>query len=223
MFKQIIAVMKQDLKIVCYKPSQMWVIVSFFLLCALFLPFAVGSDITLLRRVGAGFFVVAILLSSMLSLNTMFKTDYEDGTLMQMVAYDASLISLTLGRIFSFWLTLLIPLILATPFAMVLLNLSFDKFLMVTFLLFLITLPTSFIGSIGASIILSANNSSILLPVIIVPLLLPVLIFGANGLYMCYNGYELQMVLLVLASIATFSMAICPPFTAYILKKSVEI
>ena len=222
MLKAIKAVLIMDMQIGFRRQSHIWIVFSFFLLCSMFFPFAVGSEPALLKKTGAGFFTLSALLSMMSSLSYMFANDHNDGLLEQLVSSDGDMIAYSFGRNISFWLMTIIPLILSAPISLAILGLDFSHFGMTVIILVLTTLSLTFIGSIGSAMVLTSNNAAMLLPLIVIPLIIPVLIFSANGLYMCYNGYDIQGLILILTAIALVSIVISPLITSYTLKVAVS-
>jgi len=153
----------------------------FFVIVVSLFPLGIGPETQLLRSIAPGVVWVAALLASMLSLGRLFANDYQDGTLEQMLLTPQPLYLVVLGKVFAQWLVSEVPLVLIAPLLGVQFGLSQDT-LLVLFASLLIGTPIlSLIGSIGAALTLGLRGGGVLISLLVLPLYIPVLIFGAGA------------------------------------------
>jgi len=153
----------------------------FFVIVVSLFPLGIGPETQLLRSIAPGVVWVAALLASMLSLGRVFANDYQDGTLEQMLLTPQPLYLIVLGKVFAQWLVSEVPLVLIAPLLGVQFGLSQDT-LLVLFASLLIGTPIlSLIGSIGAALTLGLRGGGVLISLLVLPLYIPVLIFGAGA------------------------------------------
>jgi heme exporter protein B len=155
--------------------------VVFFLIVATLVPFAVGPDAVLLARIARGMIWIAALLSALLSLERMFAPDAEDGTLDLYISIGISGAWVGLCKIISHWLLSAVPLILVTPLAAMLLGLPMAQVPELMLSLLVGTPAISALGAIAAALSLGVKNSATLSGLLLLPLLVPVLIFAVGG------------------------------------------
>jgi heme exporter protein B len=186
---------------------------SFFALVATLVPLGVGPDLHLLTRVAGGVLWVAAVLAALLSLDRLFQGDFEDGGL-DVIALSPLPLELTaLAKIAAHWLSTGLPLTLLSPLLALLFNLPPSP-TGVLFLALLIGTPAvSAVGAIGASLTLSLKRGGLILPLIILPLLAPVVIFGAGAVALCLDGLASANALGLLAAFA-FAAMLLSPFAA---------
>ena len=153
----------------------------FFVIVVSLFPLGIGPETQLLRSIAPGVVWVAALLASMLSLGRLFENDHQDGTLEQMLLTPQPLYLIVLGKVFAQWLVSEVPLVLIAPLLGVQFGLSQDT-LLVLFASLLIGTPIlSLIGSIGAALTLGLRGGGVLISLLVLPLYIPVLIFGAGA------------------------------------------
>ena len=175
------ATLRRDLLVVMRRKSEVLTALFFFVIvCSLF-PLGIGSDPVLLRKIAPGVLWVCALLATMLGLQRMFAADHADGTLEQMALSPTALVWLVVGKIGAHWLVSGLPLVLMAP----VLGLQFDlepEALGVLMLTLLLGTPVlSLIGSIGAALTLGVRGGGVLLSLLVLPLYIPVLIFGSGA------------------------------------------
>ncbi len=161
--------------------SELAVIVVFFLLVTSLFPLAVSPDPELLRSIAAGIVWVAALLASLLGLSRLFAADHADGTLEQMVLAPAPLPALVAGKVLAHWLATGIPLVVLSPLAGLQFGLAADAIAVLAASLVLGTPILSWLGAVAAALTLGARGGSSLLALLVLPLAVPVLIFGAGS------------------------------------------
>ena len=161
---------------------------SFFALVATLVPLGVGADLHLLSRVAGGVLWVAAVLAALLSLDRLFQGDFEDGSL-ELIALSPLPLELTaLAKIAAHWLSTGLPLTLLSPLLALLFNLPGPATATLFVSLLIGTPAVSAVGAIGASLTLSLKRGGLILPLIILPLLAPAVIFGAGAVALTLDG-----------------------------------
>ncbi len=216
------AMVRRDLRLAYYKRSDLANPLLFFVIVATLFPFGVGSDPEQLRHIAPGVIWVAALLATLLGLDGLFKPDFEDGTLEQMALSPHPLAVLVLAKILVHWMVSGIPLIVITPIIALLLNL--DPALLPVMLgsLAVGTPSLSLIGAIGVALTAGMRRGGVLLTLLVLPLYVPVLIFGANLLQAAASGLPVAGQFYVLAAIGMLALALAPLAAAAALRISLE-
>lgn len=174
----LIAIIRRDIKIALRVGGGAMIGVLFFLTVVVLMPFAIGPDIALLKRIGPAVLWLGALLASLLTLDRLFTADQEDGSL-DLIAMGRTPLELTCAaKAIAHWLAAGVPLILATPFVAILLNLDASATLAVALTLLAGTPALTFTGMIGAALAVTLRRGGLLLAVLVLPLSIPVLIFG---------------------------------------------
>ncbi len=176
----LLLLMRRDLSLVAGRPAEWLLPVLFFLLVAIAVPFALGPDSGLLARVAPGIAWVAALLASLLPVGTLYAGDYADGTLDQFAVRQVSGEALAFARMAALWIAFALPLMLALPVAAVMLALPLDRLPLLALGLAIGTLGLSALASMAAAFTLGARGGGGLVALVIVPLALPLLIFGSQ-------------------------------------------
>jgi heme exporter protein B len=171
----------RDLTIAWRRRSDLLGGLLFFLLVASLFPLAVGPDASLMRAIAPGVVWVAALLASMLSLGRLFADDYADGTLEQLLLTPQPLSTIVLVKVFASWIVSAAPLLIATPLIALQFGLPGDVSLMLVASLALGTPAVLLIGSIGAALTLGLRGASTLTSLLVMPLLVPTLLFGTGA------------------------------------------
>ncbi len=194
----------------------------FFVIVVSLFPLGVGPETELLRSIAPGVVWVAALLASMLSLNRLFANDYQDGTLEQMLLTPQPLYFIVLGKLFAQWMVSEVPLVLIAP----LLGMQFGlapNTLLVLFVSLLVGTPVlSLVGSIGAALTLGLRGGGVLIAVLILPLYIPVLIFGSGAVDASIVGVSPHPNLYLLGAVLVLSLVFAPWATAAALRISLE-
>ncbi|WP_162046808.1 heme exporter protein CcmB [Vibrio taketomensis] len=165
----------------------------FFIIVITLFPLSIGPEPNLLARIAAGIVWVAALLSALLSLERLFRDDYQDGALEQMMLMPIPLPLVVMSKVIAHWLLTGLPLIVISPLLAILLSLDFNTWLAVVLTLLVGTPTLSFIGAIGVALTVGLQKGGVLLSLLILPLYIPILIFAtsaidAASLGMAYNG-----------------------------------
>jgi heme exporter protein B len=215
-------VVGRDVMLAMRRRADVLTTLIFFVMVVSLFPLGVGPEPEMLRRMAAGVVWVAALLSSMLSLGRMFMADYLDGTLEQMLLAPQSLSVLVLGKILAHWMLSGLPLVLMAP----VLGLQFDmpaQALWVLIVSLLLGTPVlSMIGATGAALTLGLRGGGVLVSLLVLPLCIPVLIFGTGAVEAVSSGTSVAPHLLLLGALLVLSAAFTPWVTAHALRISME-
>ena len=212
----------RDLRLAYRQASDSLTVLAFFILVTVLFPLAVGPEPGILARIGAGVVWVSALLAAMLSMDRMFQSDYDDGTLELLVTSPSPLELVVLAKACAHWLTTGVPLIVAAPLMGVLLNLEADGYGTLLLALALGTPSLSLIGAVGAALILGSRRGGALLSLLILPLFVPVLIFGVAAVEAALTDVSAQPQLLILGALALAALALTPWPAAAALRQAVE-
>lgn len=196
--------------------------VAFLLMVATLFPLALDPEPAFLRSVAAGLLWIAALLASLLALEFVFRGDHEDGTLEQMLRSGQPATALVLAKSVAHWLVSGLPLVIVGPAVALALAVPYAALPVVAASLALGTLVLSFLGAIGAALTLSVRRGGVLLSVLVLPLAMPSLIFGARAIDLAVQGEAAAGPLYLLASIAVGSVTLAPFATATALGIAME-
>ena len=216
------SILKRDLHLAARQGMDNMMVVMFFVLAVILFPFGVGPEPNILARIAAGVIWVAALLASMLSLERLFQTDYEDGSLELLTLSPIALEVIVLAKITAHWLTTGLPLIVAAPLLAVLLNMNTKGFPMLIVALLLGTPSLSLIGAVGAALILGSRRGGVLLALLILPLYIPVLIFGVSAVDAVMGGLESKAQLLIMGAFLLGALPLCPWAAAAGVRQAIE-
>ena len=216
------AVLRRDLLLAMRRKSEVLTAVFFFVVVAALFPLAIGPELNTLRLIGPGVLWVGALLSSMLALQRLFEADYRDGTLEHLALSPAGLSWLVAAKILAHWLTSGLPLVFLAP----LLGLQFDlplDSLGVLMLTLLIGTPVlSLIGAIGAALTLGVRGGGVLLSLLVLPLFVPVLVFGAGAVESQMAGLGIEAHVSILMALLLPTVALSPWACAVALRIALE-
>lgn len=221
-FNLLLLVIRRDLLLAMRRRADVLTILVFFVMVVSLFPLGVGPEMSMLRKMAAGVLWVAALLASMLSLGRLFSADYLDGTLEQMMLNPQSLAVLVLGKMVAHWLVSGLPLVLVAP----ILGLQFDMSppaLGVLMLGLLLGTPIlSMLGAIGAALTLGLRGGGVLLSLLVLPLCIPVLIFGTGAVEAVASGLSVVSNLSLIAALLMMCLVFTPWVTAQALRISLE-
>jgi heme exporter protein B len=203
----------RDLRLAARSGGSAALALSFFALVATLVPLGVGADLHLLARVAGGILWVAAVLAALLSLDRLFQGDYEDGSLDLIALSPLPLEMTALAKIAAHWLSTGLPLTLLSPLLAMMFNLPSPATLILFVSLLIGTPAVSAVGAIGASLTLSLKRGGLILPLIILPLLAPAVIFGAGAVSLALDGLGSGNALGLLAAFA-FAAMLLSPFAA---------
>lgn len=194
----------------------------FFVMVITLFPLAVGADPSLLSRIAAGIIWVAALLASMLSLDGIFRSDFEDGTLEQMLLSAHPVPVLVLAKVTAHWLVTGLPLLLIAPLLAMMLGLNSDAYGVLLLTILLGTPVLSLIGSIGVALTIGLRKGGIILSLLVLPLYIPVLIFAASAIDVVSSGLPATAQLSMMLAFLFLALSLSPVATAAALKMSMS-
>lgn len=216
------AIVRHDLKSVFRSPSAVLNPLLFLLMACSLFPFGVGPEKSTLGLIAPGVLWVAALLSTLLALDHLFRSDFDDGSLEQMLLSPYPTPLLTLAKVCSHWLVTGLPLIVISPLLGLLLNLPKEAFSSLAISLLLGTPTLSLIGGIGVGLTVGIQRSGLLLSLLLIPLYIPVLIFGASAVHSAAVGLQSTGQLYILAASLVLALTLAPFVTAAALKVSLN-
>jgi heme exporter protein B len=194
----------------------------FFAMVTTLFPLALSPELAELRRISAGILWVAALLASLLGLELLFRSDHADGTLDQILLSGQPLSLLALAKGMAHWMTCGLPLVLLSPVAATGLGVQFGALGTVMLSLALGTGILSALGAIGSALTLGLRRGSLLLSLLVLPLAMPSLIFGARAVDLAIHGDSPRGPLLLLAAMLVLAVTLAPPAVAAALRISAE-
>jgi len=208
----------RDLRLALRSPHELANPLIFFVLVVSLFPLAVSPTPDALRQMAPGVIWVSALLSVLLSLDRLFKQDYEDGSLDQLMLSPNPLMILVLAKVFAHWLLTGLPLVLIAPLLGLFMSVPNHALPALIFSLLLGTPVLSLIGAIGVSLTVAVNRGGVLLSLIVLPLYIPILIFGANAVDVAMDGMSVSGQLLFLGAVLALALSLAPLATAVALR-----
>jgi len=218
----MLAIVQRDLLLVMRRKSDVLTALFFFVVVTSLFPLGIGADPALLRKVAPGVIWVAALLSTLLGLHRMFAADYQDGTLEQLILSPQPLVLLVAGKIMAHWLVCGLPLVILAPIIGIQFDLDVDSLYVLMVTLLLGTPVLSLLGSIGAALTLGLRGGSVLMSLLILPLYVPVLIFGAGAVYASSVGLNISGHFSLLSALLILALAFVPWVSAAAIKIAIE-
>ncbi len=218
----VLVLLRRELTLAMRRRGDVLTVLFFFVIVASLFPLGVGPDPKLLRLMGGGVVWVAALLAAMLSLGRMFASDYADGTLEQMVLTPTPPVVWITGKMLAHWLVSGVPLILVAPVLGVQFGLSSEALGVLVFSLLLGTPVLSLIGAIGAALTLGLRGGGVLVSLLVLPLYIPVLIFGAGAVDGAMSGLGSEAHLSLLGGILILAFMLTPWAVSAALRISME-
>lgn len=222
MINMLIMMIRRDLVLAMRRRADVLTSLIFFVMVVSLFPLAVGSEMDLLRKMAPGVVWVAALLASMLSLGRIFSADYRDGTLEQMLLAPQSISMLVLGKIVAHWLLSGLPLVLIAPVLGLQFDMSGESILILIISLLIGTPVLSLIGAFGAALTLGLRGGGVLVSLLVLPLCIPVLIFGAGAVTAVTSGMSASSNLALLGAFLLLSLLFTPWVSAQALRISME-
>lgn len=213
---------KRDLQLAYRRRGELATPVIFFIIVTALFPLALGSEPGLLRRLAPGVIWVAALLASLIGQDSLFKSDFEDGSLEQMLLSPVPLEWLAMLRVFTHWLVTGLPLVVISTIMALLLNYPADSLGVLVGSLLLGTPVLSFLGAVGAALTVGLRRSGMLLPILVLPLAVPVLIFGAAAAARAVTGEAAAAPLYFLGAMLVLAVTLAPFAVAGGLRVSLE-
>lgn len=200
----------RDLKLAVRSAGQWLNTLLFFIIVVSLFPLGIGPGPQTLAVIAPGIVWVSALLSMMLSLDSLFAHDFRDGTLEQYIVSGQPLSIIVIAKVLAHWTTGGLPLVLLSPLIGLVMQLPGDAYMTMLSSLLIGTLALSFIGGIGAALIVSVNQGGILLSLLVLPLAVPVLIFGSGAVASASMGLGTSMQTSVLFAMLALSASFAP-------------
>lgn len=222
MFKLFWLMVGRDLRLALRQKSDIVQTLFFFAVVVTLIPLGVGSEMNLLRAMAPGVVWVAALLAALLSLPRLFALDYGDGTLEQMMLSSEPLSVIVLGKVFAHWLVTGLPITVFAAVFGVMFDLPGEQTLVLMASLLLGTPVLSLVGAIGAALTLGLRGGSVLTSLLVLPLYIPVLVFGSGAAVQVAISVSPSAYLSVTAALSLFALAACPVAITASLRISVQ-
>ncbi|WP_336996234.1 heme exporter protein CcmB [Leclercia sp. UBA7405] len=194
----------------------------FFLIVITLFPFGVGTDPQMLAQIAPGVVWVGALLAALLVMDRMFRDDWLDGSLEQMLLLPTPLVAVVLVKIIAHWLMTGLPLMIVSPLAALLLGMNIHDAVVLALTLLLGTPTLSFLGAIGVGLTVGLKRGGVLLSLLVLPLAVPVLIFGTAAVQAAAQGLPVAGYMAILGAFLTASATLCPFATAAALRLTVQ-
>jgi heme exporter protein B len=218
----VAALFRRDLALAFRRLADTTMGLVFFVVALSLFPFGVGTSPDILARIGAGVIWVVALLSVLLTLDRLWQADFEDGSFELILLSPVPLELLVVTKCLVHWLTSGLLLVVAAPLLAVLMNLPPAGLWALPFALLLGTPTLTLIGSIGAALLLGSRRGSVLMALLVLPLYIPVLIFGVSAVDGVLLGVSGKAPLLILAAMLLLALALTPFATAAALRLALE-
>ncbi|MET0046508.1 MAG: heme exporter protein CcmB [Sedimenticola sp.] len=222
MFEAYRAILMRDMTLALRRRSDIFITLFFFVIVVSLFPLGIGPEMDTLRMIAPGVVWVAALLSSMLALERLFSVDFDDGALEQMLLAPQPMFVLVLGKVTAHWLITGVPLVLMAPVLGLQYDLSTDALVVLVISLLLGTPSLSLIGAIGAALTLGLRGGGVLVSLLVLPLSIPVLIFGAGAVEANVSGLGEQGHLYMMGAILVLALLFAPLATSAALRISAE-
>ena len=214
--------LKRDLTLAMRHRAEMINPLLFFVLVTSLFPLGIGADPKLLQAVGPGVIWVAALLAALLSLEGIFRSDFEDGTLEQFLLSSHPVSVLVLAKVLAHWLITGLPLLVISPLLGVLLGLPGDAIMILLVTLTLGTPVLSLIGAVGVALTVGLRKGGMILSLLVLPLYVPLLIFAASAVETAAAGLPVTAHLSLISALLVLSLSLSPLATAAALRISLS-
>lgn len=218
----LIRVIRRELQLAFRSGAEIVNPLWFFLIVITLFPLGVGPEPQLLARIAPGIVWVAALLASLLALERLFRDDFLDGSLEQLLLLPTPLPITVIGKVVAHWLLTGVPLILLSPLVALLLSLDIASWRAVALTLLLGTPTLSFLGAIGVGLTVGLRRGGVLLSLLVLPLAIPVLIFASAAIDAAGMGLPIGGYLAILGAMLVLSAMLSPFATAAALRISLH-
>ncbi len=213
---------RRDLLLALRQGSSSLMAVAFFVIAVTLFPLGVGPEPGVLSRIAAGVIWVAALLAALLSLDRLFQADFEDGNLDLLVLSPLPLEFAVIAKCTAHWLSTALPLIVVAPVLAVLLNMEAGGFVVLIATMLAGTPALSLIGAIGAALTVGLRRGGVLMPLLVLPLYIPILIFAVSGVEAALTGMSAAPHLSLLGAVSLAALALAPWAAAAALRLALE-
>jgi heme exporter protein B len=214
--------LKRDLVLAYRRRAELANPLLFFILITALFPLGLGSNKPILQAVGPGVIWVAALLAALLSLDGMFRSDFEDGSLEQLMLSSHPVSLLVVAKISAHWLVTGLPLVIVAPLLGVLLALPGDAIGVLVVTLLLGTPILSLIGAVGVALTVGLRRGGIILSLLVLPLYVPVLIFASDAVSTAASGIPITAQLYIIGAMLVLALSLAPLATAASLRVSLS-
>ena len=213
---------RRELNLAIRQAGNSAIIVMFFILSAILFPLGIGPDPNLLSQIAPGVVWITALLAAMLSFERLFAPDYQDGSLEQLVLNPVSLETIVLSKAIAHWLTTGLPLLLAAPFIALMYELPHNGYGILMAAMILGTPTISLVGTLGSALTLGARRGGIRLSLVVLPLVIPVMIFGTTCVNAGIGGYTIKAHLMLLGALLLGSLIVAPVAAAAAIRQALD-
>lgn len=222
LFNAFGAVIKRDLLLAYRFRAELINPLAFFVMVITLFPLALGAEIALLKRIAPAIIWVAALLASLMSIENLFRADYDDGSLELMVMTPHPLSILVMAKVIGHWLTSSVPLLFIAPLMGMMLHMDADIIGVLLVTLLLGTPVLSLIGGIAVALTLGLRKGGALLAILVLPLYVPILIFASSAIDAAMTGFPVSGHLSMMCAILFLALTLTPLPTAAALKMSLS-
>lgn len=222
MLNTLIQIIRRELLIAYRRQADIFNPLWFFIIVITLFPLGVGPEPNLLARIAPGIIWVAALLAALLSMERLFRDDYLDGSLEQMLLMPSPLSVAAFAKMIAHWLLTGLPLILISPLLAILLSLNWHTWIAVLLTLLIGTPTLSFLGAIGMALTVGLRKGGVLLSLLILPLYIPVLIFATSAIEAASLGMAYDGQLAIMGAMLVGSLTLAPFAVAASLRISVN-
>lgn len=222
MLQAFLIILQRDLILAIRHRAELMNPVLFFVLVVILFPLGVGAEISILAKIAPGVIWIAALLSALLSLDRIFRTDMEDGSLEQMLISAQPMSLLILAKIIAHWMITGLPVVLVGPLLALFLGLSMDGIETLFYTLLVGTPILSAIGSVGVALTVGLRRGGVILSLLVLPLYVPVLIFASQAVDAAAAGFPTVAPIAMLSALLLLSLSLTPWAASSALKMSVS-
>ncbi|MFW8590346.1 heme exporter protein CcmB [Glaciecola sp. 2405UD65-10] len=220
MRRAILAVAKRDFSIAYRQRAELMQPLMFFLMVVTLFPLAIGPSPQTLQLVSGAIIWVAAILSLLMGLERLFRDDFADGSLEQLIISPLPLYLIVLVKVVNHWLVHIVPLLILSPLLALFLNMSLNMYLALVITLLVGTPTISLIGAIGVALTVGLQRSGVLLALLLIPLFIPLLIFATSTIDSAAMNLPFGFQIGIMSSILLLALAVAPAVIAYSLKVS---
>lgn len=218
--KTLLAVVKRDFALAYRQRAELMQPIMFFLMVVTLFPLAIGPNPQTLQLVSGAVVWVAAILSLLMGLERLFRDDYMDGSLEQLILSPTPLYMIVLVKVIAHWLVNILPLLVISPLLALFLNMTHTMYFTLILTLLLGTPIISLVGAIGVALTVGLQRSGVLVALLLIPLFIPLLIFATSAIESASMNLPISFQLGIMASLLLFSLAIAPMVIAYSLRVS---
>lgn len=209
-YNVFIGLLQRDLKLAVRAPSQWVNPLLFFAIAVSLFPLGIGPEQNVLREISPGVIWVAALLAAMLAQDSLFRADYEDGALEQILTSARPMSMIIAAKVLAHWLITGLPLIILSPVLSILMGLSFTGWWVLLLTLLLGTPTLSLLGAVGAALVVSVKRGGVLLSLLVLPLCIPLLIFATAAVQTAGVGLAIEGQISLLGALLALTITLSP-------------